>query len=211
MAMNIMKFKISNLQTSSGGGEGGSGISPDEVQEMIDSALASYASTESVQGMITEHTNTKPHLSKATITSMINNALANYPNTSVMNQAITDAIAAIEIPEGITEQEAQTLIDSALVNYSTTTEVQEMIQEAGGITPGDVQTMIDNTIDANADGFDDTKVYAGVSEFPPIGLDDVLYIDSNTGNQYIWDGSKYTLLTDSIKEADIMNVFNQPD
>lgn len=78
----------------------------------------------------------------------------------------------------------------------------------GGVPSEEIQNMITAAIDARQAGFDDTKVFAGVSAFPSPGVEDVLYIDSTTGNQYIWDGTQYTLMTDRIDEDEIRRIVN---
>lgn len=77
-----------------------------------------------------------------------------------------------------------------------------------GVPSAEIQDMIAAAIEAQRAGFDDTKVIAGVSSFPSPGTEDVLYIDSDTGNQYIWDGTKYTLMTERIDEDEIRQIVN---
>lgn len=96
--MNIMKFKISNLQTG-GGSEGG--VSVDEVQEMIDSAITSLPEgiTEAhAQEMIDTTVNSKPHFTQSQIQGMIDTSLVNHP----------------------TKSEIETLIDAKTAGYDDT-------------------------------------------------------------------------------------------
>lgn len=61
--------------------------------------------------------------------------------------------------------------------------------------------------------FDDTKVYntyADMVASEPIGRKDVLYIlvtdEEDKGTRYIWDGSKYILIQDTITISDLRNI-----
>lgn len=75
-----------------------------------------------------------------------------------------------------------------------------------------IQEMIDASIDKHSeevdDKYDDTKVFPTLSDFPAVGLPDVLYVDDSTGAQYIWVNNEYKALIETISNEDIVDIVN---
>lgn len=83
------------------------------------------------------------------------------------------------------------------------------------VTREEARNMINESLNtAKEDGtFDDTKVYETYEDMisaEPVGRQDTLYIlttdDEVHGTRYIWNGSEYTSIEDSLTSSDIQNI-----
>ena len=99
-------------------------LSPEQVQAMIDAALANGMTPEQIQEMVEQY--------------------AGGMDPAVIAQMIADAQASLASLGGLTAQEIQDMITQGLKDGLTPEQIQEMIAEAtgGALTPEAIQTLI---------------------------------------------------------------------
>lgn len=114
-------------------------VSADDVDGMIDTALAGYSTTGQMNTAITNATSNK--VTGAQVDTAIATALASYSTTGQMNTAITNATS-----NKVTGAQVDTAISTALASYSTTGQVNTAISAATADKPStaQVQTIADD-------------------------------------------------------------------
>lgn len=93
--------------------------------------------------------------------------------------------------------------------------VNELIKQNNNTLMAQVEQKVENTLSEaqNSGRFDDTKVYntyADMIASEPTGRRDVLYIlitdEENRGIRYIWDGSQYVSIQDTITKTELESI-----
>ena len=93
--------------------------------------------------------------------------------------------------------------------------VNELIEQNNQKILTQVEQKVEDTFtEAQSSGrFDDTKVYntyADMIASEPIGRQDVLYIlitdEEDKGTRYVWDGTQYVAIQDTITKADLESI-----
>lgn len=96
--------------------------------------------------------------------------------------------------------------------------VNELIEQNNRNLMIQVEQKVEDTLtEAQKSGrFDDTKVYntyADMIASEPKGREDVLYIlitdEEDRGTRYIWDGTQYVAIQDTITKDDLATIFNR--
>ena len=178
-------FKENMVGATGGGGGTGSGMTPSEVQEMIDESLEDYYDKDEIDSgfstvnaaisaktdnsAFTAHTaNTHVHVTSQDKYNWNNksdfsgdyNDLTNKPTIPVVptsNSAFTNDMGYITHDEFDPKEET---IASAITDLNERLEAVESGGTGGGISSGEVQTMIDESVSGKADT---TAVTAAIS------------------------------------------------
>lgn len=109
-------------QTVTGGGGGTSGVTKEQVQNMISGSLSGYATLQQVNSAVASGIAGLPTATQ--VTNSINTALKNYYIKSEV-----DALIA-SIKPGLSEQEVEQIVDDKLIDIETA--IQEAIETASG-------------------------------------------------------------------------------
>ena len=107
--------------------------------------------------------------------------------------------------------------DAVIYNSGSISEssVNELIEQNNNKILTQVEQKVENTLtEAQTSGrFDDTKVYNTYSDMvasEPQGRTDVLYViitdEEDKGTRYIWDGTQYVSIQDTITKTELENI-----
>lgn len=136
-------YKALNVPSGLGvptGNETVSGVTEEEVEQMIDSALTPYSTTEEVEGMLQDYATTavtsdlQAQISAITPGSQVQWDQQVSAGTKIATVTIDGTPTDVYAPEGgqggVTPEQVQAQIESALTPYSTSQQVTQEIGEA---------------------------------------------------------------------------------
>ena len=145
-----------DIQTMIDDATGGT-LTPEQIQALVTDAQASLESLggltqEQIQDMITQ--GLKDGLTPEQIQEMIAEATGGALDSDTVQQMITDAQATLESLGGLTEAEIQAMITEGLANGMTPEQIQQMIADAtgGALDEASIQQLIDAAIAASQTG-----------------------------------------------------------
>lgn len=177
----------------------GGGVTPQDVQDAIDQALQDYptsAVTQDLDERVTELENDSVDYATTADTQALETAISGK-STVVWNQIATGGTKVAEItvdgtktdvyaPQGggVTPQDVQDAIDSALTPYSTTLQIETMLEDKQDtLTPGAGIQISGNTISATGDAYViDLRVVSGMTTAEKQAVWDEAYANAVSGN-----------------------------
>lgn len=119
------------------------------------------------------------------------------------------------------EELAPSLIDEKMGDYAKKDDVETTLE--GYATKGDISGFIDRSTATQiastttsqqisrkqeSGEMDDIRVFPSYSDFDPIGVEGIEYVDSSTGVEYIWKDNEYKPINDVLSRPEIDEMFN---